>query len=274
MDDISCTWQIRAMVMKEYLFQWGINLYTYTTDGTALRAKLAGIPKPTGRYTEPVKAGPRTTLKVARLQHSGNWTVNANYGALASLAARLKEKTSVALEVKDLAGPPFTEGGVLPAGLTDYDVAYIVGTTGFTFSADDKAALKAFTDKGGILWFEAAMGTLPFDQAVQQLARDMKWEVKLLGRDHPLMTGRMDPATGYDLTKGVEFRPGFRMQRLGRQYAEFFGLFAGDKMVGVYSPLDTVFASTPYEAFRCRGYKTEDAQAVAANLALYFSTLK
>jgi len=274
MDDISCPWQTRAVSNKEYLFQWGINLFTYATDRAPLRAKLAGVPKPTGRYAQPVKAGPRTALKVARVQHGGNWAVNANYNALPLLAARLKEKTGVTLEVKEPAGPPFNQGGVPATDLTGYQVAYVTGSTGLVFSAAEKNALKTFTDQGGFVWFEAAAGASAFDKAFQELAREMKWNLKILGNDHPLMTGKLEAALGYDLTKGVEFRPSFRMQRLSRQYAEFFGIFEGDKMIGVYTPLDVVFSATPYEAFRCRGYKSEDAQAVAANLALYLSTLK
>jgi hypothetical protein len=192
---------------------------------------------------------------------------------MAALASHLKQIAGVTLDVKETAGPPFNQGGVPATALTGYQVAYITGSTGLAFSGAEKNALKTFTDQGGFLWFEAAMGSAPFDKSLQQLARDMKWDLKILGKDHPLMTGKLDPALGYDLTKGVEFRPGFRMQRLGRPYAEFFGVFQGDKMIGVYTPLDVVFSATPYEAWRCLGYKSEDAQAVAANLVLYLSTL-
>ncbi|MBE3095891.1 MAG: DUF4838 domain-containing protein, partial [Planctomycetes bacterium] len=56
-DDISCAWQTRALAAKTYLFDWGINLYTYATDGAPLRAKLAGREtEMTDRYKDPVKA--------------------------------------------------------------------------------------------------------------------------------------------------------------------------------------------------------------------------
>jgi hypothetical protein len=102
----------------------------------------------------------------------------------------------------------------------------------------------------------------------------MGWTLKLLPNNHGLLTGRMDPGLGYNLTSGVEFRAGFRRARLGRQYAEFFGVFDGEKMIGVYSPLDVIFGATDYEAYNCKGYKSEDAAAVMTNLAIYISTLK
>jgi hypothetical protein len=55
---------------------------------------------------------------------------------------------------------------------------------------------------------------------------------------------------------------------------DLVGIYAGDRMVGLYSPRDVLFSLTPYEACGCRGYKTEDAAAVATNIVLYLTTLK
>jgi hypothetical protein len=83
----------------------------------------------------------------------------------------------------------------------------------------------------------------------------------------------MDPAQGYNLTAEVKFRRALRVQRLGRAYAEFIGLFDGDRMVGLYSPFDLLFSTQPYEAWNCKGYLPADARAVATNLVLYLTTL-
>ncbi|MBM4018016.1 MAG: DUF4159 domain-containing protein [Planctomycetes bacterium] len=273
-DDISCAWQTKALAAKSYLFHWGINLYTYATDGAPLRAKLSGLPAPSNRYTQPVKAGGRTTLKVARLRHGDNWEVGANYNGFQKVAAYVKQKAGITLDVKQPSAVPFNEGGVAPAELAGFDVAFITGSGGLALKPDEKEALKAFVAKGGLLWCEAAGGSAPFDAALRQLASELGWELKLLPNTHGLMTGRMESGLGYNLTTGVEFRTGFRMQRLGRQYAEFFGIYQGEKVIGIYSPLDTIFCATDYEAFRCRGYRSEDAEAVATNLAVFFSTLK
>jgi hypothetical protein len=88
------------------------------------------------------------------------------------------------------------------------------------------------------------------------------------------MNGKMDGGIGYNLTSGVEFRQSLRLQRGSRPYAELLGIFEGDKMIGVYSPLDVVFSVSGLEAYKCRGYKPEDAAAVATNLAVYLSTRK
>ena len=275
MDDVSCSWQTKAVTSKGYLFDWGFNLYTYATDGAPLRAKLAGRePEKATRYKDPVKAGPRTTIKVARVKHGGNWEVGANYGGLKKVVERVKAAAGITLDVKEPTQTPFTSGGVSPADLGDAQVAYITASTALAFKPEEKQALKAYADKGGFLWLESARGESAFDQSVRQLATDMKWELKLLPNTHGLMTGRMDPGTGYNLTTGVTFRKVLRLARLSRPCAEFWGLYQGDKMIGVYSPLDIVFSTTGYEAFQCKGYKPPDAAAVATNLAIYFSTLK
>jgi len=274
-DDISCAWQSRAVAGKSYLFNWGINLYTYATDGAPLRSKLAARgPERTDRFTSPVSAGAKRNLKVARVKYAGAWEAGANYGGFKALADAVKSRAGITLDVKENRTAPVTEGGVPAADLKGYDVAYLGGSTDFSLTPGEQAGLKAFAEKGGFLWVESVTGNAPFDQAFAKTAREMGWELKLLPKDHPLMTGRMEGGRGYDLTKGVEFRHTLRVVRLARPCADFLGIYAGDKMVGVYSPLDVVFSTTAFDAFQCKGYKAEDAEAVGINLAVYISTLK
>ncbi|MGB2754615.1 MAG: DUF4159 domain-containing protein [Phycisphaerae bacterium] len=269
-DDISCPWQMKAYALRKYLFDWGVNLYTYAMDGAPLRWKLAGRePKPSEKYAGPIKAGGRKTLKIARVKHGGDWSAGANYAGFKRLAEHLKKKAGLTIEVAEATAPPFTEGGVAAADLAKYDVAYLAGTKALGLSAENREALKSFVAAGGLLWFEAVTGSVDFDQSVKQFAQDMGWELKMLPATHGLMTGRMDPAVGYNLTTEVEFRRALRVSRLGRPYAEFMGLYNGERLVGLYSPLDVLFSLQPYEAWSCKGYQPADAEAVATNIALY-----
>ncbi len=275
-DDISCPWHTKAYASRAYLFQWGINLLAYATDRAELkqmRAKLSerediGM----GRYGGPVRAGPKTSLRVARVRHSGNWEVNANYGGLRKLAEHVRNQVGVTVEVNEPSGKPYTTGGVAPADLSGYDAAYITGSEEFAFTSEEQAALKQYVDGGGFLLLEAAHGAPEFDQSFQTLAKAMGWEVRLLPTTHGLVTGRMDRALGYNMASDVAFRKALRFIRAGRRYAEFLGVFKDGRMVGVYSPLDIVFSSTPYEAYMCHGYRPPDARAAATNLMLYLTT--
>jgi hypothetical protein len=271
-DDISCPWQTKAYAARGYLFDLGINLYAAATDGAPKRYRLAerGVQKAADKYTGPVKAGARTLVRLARVKHSGNWEVNANYGGLDQVAAALKT-AGVTVEVTGPKAVPFNQGGVALADLAGYQAAYITGSTPFAFTSADQAALKTYVAGGGFLWFEAAMGSLEFDKALQKLAADLGWKLELLPITHDLLTGRMGPALGHSLVTRVGFR---RMIRIGRApRAELIGVFADGRLIGVYSPLDVLFAVTPYEAFRCKGYLPQDAEAVATNILLYLTTL-
>ncbi|HUX01751.1 MAG TPA: DUF4159 domain-containing protein [Phycisphaerae bacterium] len=271
-DDVSCPWHMKAFTAKKYLFDWGINLYTYATDRAALRAKLAGRElAPSKTYAGPVKAGPRTLLRIAHVRHGGDWSTGANYAGFARLAKDLKQKAGVTLEVAGPSAVPFTEGGVGPQDLAGYDVAYLAGAESLQVDPSQQEALKAFVSGGGMLWMESVGGSAAFDASVRQFAEAMGWTPRLLPPTHGLMTGRMDPAQGYNLTSGVEFRRALRVARLGRAYADLLGLYDGDRLVGLYSPFDVLFSLQPYEAWDSKGYQPADAEAVASNILLHLT---
>ncbi|HUU31656.1 MAG TPA: hypothetical protein VMY69_06115, partial [Phycisphaerae bacterium] len=68
-----------------------------------------------------------------------------------------------------------------------------------------------------------------------------------------------------------EFRRALRVVRLGRTYAEWMGIYQNGQLVGLYSPFDVMFSLLGYNAYSCRGYKSEDALAMATNLVLYLT---
>ncbi len=276
LDDISCPWHTSALASRLYMFQWGINLLRYATDRAELhkmRAKLSVREDlASTKFASPVNPGPKSSVRIARVRHDGNWEVNANYGGLRKLVDAIRERAAVRLEVTEPNRKPFTEGGVAPADLAGYDAAYITGSRAFAFGPAEQQALKGYVDGGGFLWFEAAGGSPEFDRSLQKLAGDMRWQVKLLPTTHPLVTGRMGQALGYNLSADVDFRKALRFIRAARHYAEFMGVYENDRLIGVYSPLDVAFSATPYEAYKCKGYRPPDARAVATNVVLFLTT--
>ena len=265
MDDISCPWQTKAYAGRDYLFKWGINLFTYATDQGPLRAKLQErLPKEEERYTTPVKAGSRSNLRLARVKYDGpGWLTGRNYKVLDRLKEALSKKASVNLAVD--------EQGVDPSGLGDREVAYLIGSGEIGLAEPQKQALKDYVAKGGFLWAEAAGGSTEFNGAFRKLAADLGWQLKIIPQTDPMMTGRLPSGAGYGLISGVKFSRTLRVLRLGRPHAELTGIWAGDKLVGVYSPFDILFSMTAYAAYDCRGYQSQDAQAVAMNIILYLT---
>ncbi len=262
-EDLGCAWQLKAYAAKEYLFQLGVNVVHVATDAAPLRAKLApASPVDTEpRYAAAVKAGPRCTLRLVRVRHGGDWQTGVVYGGPARLAAGLRERAGVTLRC--------LEAGTAAADLRPEDVALVTGSGPFTLTGDEIAALETAAEAGTWLWFEAATGSPKFDQSMRVLAERAGWTLRLMPETSDLVTGRMTPAVGHDLREEVQFRRALRIPRAGRDRAELIGIFKGDHMIGVYSPFDTLFAMTPYEAYDCRGYMPADAAAVATNVVLW-----
>jgi len=264
-DDISCQWHSKALAKKTYLFQWGINLVNYATDSAPLRAKLEPAAPPADpRYARDLVAGPKKTVRVARLRHGGDWAVGANYGGFARLAELVKARAGVTLET--------AEAGVGPSELAGFDVVYVTASRALALTAEESAALQSFVGRGGLLWFEGAGGSIEFEDSLKQVAEQAGWKLQRLPKDDGLMTGRMDPATGYDVSREVEFRRSLRIVRSLRNYADLIGVYAGDKLIGVLSPLDVMFSINPYEACMLRGYRPPDATAIATNIVLLATT--
>jgi hypothetical protein len=265
MDDVSCPWQTRAVASRDYLFLWGINLFTYATDRSPLRARLdTALPPKSEKYASDVKAGERARLGLVRLRYDGGWDVGRQYEGFAGIAAEAEKRAGLTVKVDD-AGI-----AALAAG-EGQDILYMTGAGTIDMQAADRAALKRYLAGSGLLWVEAAGGSAAFDQAFRDFAKRMGWDLKPVPRTDPIMTGGFRKAVGYDIGRGVQFRQALRISRADRPWAELEGIWQDGRLVGLYSPLDIVFASTPYQAFGCRGYAREDAAAVALDILLWAS---
>jgi len=267
MDDISCPWQTKAYAGRDYLFKWGINLYTYATDGAPLRAKLAQrLPKTDGRYTAKVSPGAKRTLTVVRVKYDGpGWLTNRNYGCWNRVKQYVQAKAGISLTVD--------EAGKAPAELGKADLAYLTGPGAFALAPDQSQALKDYLQQGGFLLAEASNGSPAFVGPFRKLVADLGLTLKRVSQTKPLLTGRFGGgAQGYSLITGVRFSRSLRVARLGQNHAELMGLYQGDRLVGLFSPFDLLYSTTGYEAYGRRGYQAPDAKAVLTNILIYLST--
>jgi len=267
MDDISCPWQMKALAGRKYIFDWGINLFTYATDRSPLRSKLASRrPAEKPRYTGAVRGGGKKSLKIVRVKYDGDgWLTNRNYGGWGDIKTFASQKAGL--------NPTVDNGGTLPKGLGDADVAYLTGPGEIPMADDQQQALKQFLAKGGFLWAEASGGNVTFSGAFQKLCMAMGLSLKRIPQTDAILSGRFSGgAKGFSLISGVQFKRALRVARLGRAHAELMGVYNGDKLVGVYSPFDIVFSATGYNAYDCRGYAPQDAKAVATNILIQAST--
>jgi hypothetical protein len=191
------------------------------------------------------------------------WLTNRNYKAFDMIVAEVAKRGSISLRVE--------EDGKEATGLAGADAAYLTGSKDFTLTEAERAGLKQYLAGGGFLWAEATDGSLEFDRALRKLATDAGWELKTIEKNHPLMTGAFKTALGYNLTTGVKFRRVLRVPRVEHPNADFIGIWQDGKLVGIFSPLDVVFSSTPYDSYACKGYQSEDALAVATNIVAFLT---
>ena len=262
-EDVACRWQDRDIIGDGRLFDWTWSLLCYANDRRPLRGRLPGE-KAKPRYTAPVKPGPRTALKVARLKYDGgDWTIGRQYRGFDRIVAAVKERAGITLAVD--------EAGVAAAAMAGHDAAYLAASAGMAMSRADREALRKYLAAGGFLWIEAVGGSVEADLAVGELASDVGWELRPLPPADPLLCGMMPRVGGYNLTTNVAFSRSLRVERLVKPYAELSGIFQDGRLVGLYSPFDVVFSTADTPAFGCRGYLPEDAEAVATNILLHFS---
>ncbi len=264
--DISCPWNVQAVLRHRQLFDLGGNLYMYATDRGKLRSRLAERRTGAGeKYAAATPTAPgEAALKLVRIKHGGEWYLARNYHPWQELAADLGETVGLTVTERD----PVAPGEPLPE---DTDLLYYSGQAGSALTADGAAWLKSWLAGGGFLVAEAVLGDPEFKTAVERFVGQAGLELRALPEDHPLLTGQMGKATGYDVRE-VDFSYALRAARVGRPAPELLGIYDGETMVGLFSPFDILFSQTGVRAFGNRGYAANDARAIATNLALFVST--
>lgn len=261
--DFSCAWNTLSVVRDEMLFDLGGNLYAYATDRRPIRSRLAAKRGSDGKSY--AQAKPSVTkavpLVIVRLKHGGDWYAGKNY----SLESRAAADLSAAVAgLKLSAGEPVAAADLKAAPGA---VAWLTGRQSVALAEADLAALKTFLAGGGFLLAEAAMGDPRFDAAFRAAAGQLGLQMTPVGKDDPVLTGKFDGAAGYAIGN-VKFTFALRPQRIGKPQPELYRLSLGGKLVGLYSPLDLSYCQTGMDAFDCRGYESEDARAVLANVMI------
>lgn len=266
-DDVSCPWEMKAVATKNYLFQFGVNLFTVATDRSPIRPRLTGLEKPDeGRLGDRVRVARRRNLKLARLKYDGPWDGTSHYKVFERLYGILRENGRMSVIIG--------EKGLAPSELTDEDVAYLGGVGNVSLADAQREALGAYVENGGFLIAEGVGGSVEFYKAMVLLTGRLGWQMKALENDHPVMTGEIGRSTGFNLTEAIEFRHALKIARADKPRAELIGLYRGDTLIGVYSPFDLLFSLAGYDAFDLRGYRPPDAAAIATNLFIHLTALR
>lgn len=147
-------WQTGAVGGNEALHQFMANLFLYTSEVRDFRFKgETSIVRP-----DPVVQNTRT-LKVARLEHAGNW--NPEPGGWRRLAAVMQNDAQVKLEVESM---KLGAGKLAPGA---FQVAHLTSTNKFKLADAQRAELKAFIAGGGMLLADSCGGDVDAAGAIE-----------------------------------------------------------------------------------------------------------
>jgi hypothetical protein len=191
-------WQTQAFLGpdREPLSQLTTNIFLYAVDKQNLRFKG-------DTYLVKVKGkkSAANTIKVARLQYSGNW--DPEPGGWRRLNAVMQNEHQTALEVKTVK--------LGEKKLAGFKIAHATGTGRFTLNAAAREEIKKFVEGGGTLIVDAAGGNGEFATAAETelvgIFPGAKNTLKLLPISHPLFS------SGNKIEE-VEYRP-FARKSLG-----------------------------------------------------------
>jgi len=124
----------------------------------------------------------RGPILVNKLMHSGHWDLHPYDAAnLAEFVGKIKEQ-QINWQVVHL-DIPVEE-------LHDAPILYITAEEPIEFSDEHKQKLRAFTDTGGTILFEASCGNRAATKWCEQLCQELwpEWELRAIAKEHPLWT--------------------------------------------------------------------------------------
>jgi hypothetical protein len=233
----------------------GENLAAYATGLAALPDRLAAAPIREMPQEEPP---PRGATRIGQVQHDGDWRPRPY--ALPMFLKQMADRYGVSVYSRPV-----------PVRLSDralgtFNILYITGHYAFHLSDAERAALKAYLERGGFVWAEACCGRPAFDKALRELIKQMFPEAALkeLPADHPIFSGKVGGRI-----ESVTYSPAVKAESPDLKRPVLCALERGGHTVMIYSPYGISCGLDGIRTWGARAYSPEDAKRVATNIVLY-----
>jgi len=244
-------------------FQLGLNLARYASDKRNLRSRLSFYCQPVLRELaaegKPVPQRPAEEAAITVADYPTDGRRLTSIRGMRHLAELLDEAANV-----KVSRPVFTDHDL--SGLDRAAVLHMSGHHTFAVSDENLEKLRAFVERGGLIWADAECGREAFNESFARfLERLLPGAVlKDVPADDPLITGRGLPREGFDAAK-VRYKQALRTEKFQPVLKEVAR--AGRRVI-VYSPLDLTCGLDGHDCAGGRGPERNDALKVAANLVL------
>ena len=268
--NLSCYWALnrpgvqrdnnanpRLLQKIEYCKQVGTNVVAYAT-GRQLKEKLATqvIDK---RATSVLSD---RALVLPKLSHSGGADDAPNaWGKILKELSR-----NEGLEIQ-------TEKKMIPAdleSLADHPFVFMHGRNEFSFSAEERAAIRKYLELGGFIFADSICASQAFaDSFRSEMAQIIGQGISRIPDEHEIWT---NPKYGAPITKlSLRIKQpdggGFKPRDLNAPEME--GITFEGRLVVLFSPNDLSCALENKSVSDCSGYTRKDATLIARKIVLY-----
>jgi hypothetical protein len=238
-------WQTGAIAGHEPAYEFLANLFLYATERRELRTRAEPwIVTPHSNFTPP------KSLRLARLQHEGNW--NPEPAGWPRLAAILHNENQVELTIETI---KLGDGKLIAAGQEGFPLAHLTATGKFKLTDAQRAEIKAYIASGGTLLVDAAGGDAEAATSLEaELTSLISNKLTPLALDDPLYKNLGAPAAdiayrpfAMKRTLGQIKGPRLRAAVINNRPAILFS--PEDLSTGlVGQPIDGIFGYTPASA--------------------------
>ena len=242
----------------EYCSQVGVNVVAYAT-GRDLKEK-GETPKVVERKFELLTD---RTLVFPKLQHGGGADDAPN--AWRHILRELESTLGLDMKTeKKMISPTFEE-------LADHPFVFVHGRTGFSFSDEQRQAIRDSLEHGGFIFADSICASNEFTRSFRdEMNRILEKPLRPISAEHPIWTERF----GYKLdrvnfqVKDPKVAGGIGRPQSGPPRLEM-GEYNG-RVAVVFSPFDLSCALENIQRSQCTGYTRESARKIGVNVVLYY----
>jgi len=271
-DDIGCLWQkwakhepkdrnpdLSQRVIRSTRI--GVNVIAYAT-GREPPEKLSDVASHRKDSAATIERG---LLQIGKLRYGDGWDTAPR--AVKNLLTALNETVGVAASTQTEAIP------VTLDEMTRFPLVYMHGRYRFHLVNQQQQALRAYLNRGGVLFADACCGSSNFDRAFRDLVKQLypEQELKEIPADHEMFSEtvghNIKQATRRRLVPSEEKAALTMRTEIGPPILE--GIEIEGRYAVIYSRYDISCALEHQASLSCDGYIEADAAKIAINVVLY-----
>jgi len=261
-EDMACAWHQNLRTRYGRHFEFGMNLARYASDKRQLRSRLF-YPKPVMKeLADAGSPSPHAPAAAARITVA-DWPTEGrrttDIRGMRHLAETLKAAANTDMDVR-------TVENHAPGDLGGVRVIHMSGHYSFTVSDENVAALRAFLDRGGLLWADPQCGRKAFSESFDGLLKRLlpDAEPASVPLDDPLITGKGLPREGFDVTR-IRYKQALKL-KTNRPHLK--AVRRGGRPVVITSTYDLTCGLDGHDCADCLGPVRNDALKIATNIVL------